>query len=208
MWSMWNRGIKMTLFSVDPGMTGAILFRTGQSWLPVRMPALKVRTGKKSYRSELDVNALAEILKPMANGQAAVSGANLANSPETHSPRGSGSIRKVSGLLEKQSPHRGQGFFGNASIMQSYGVLLGILHALSVPFATIDPQSWRRSLRLAPGKERSWLLLGKECPELASMVKSWPQESRVAVADCYCMHVAGERLGMLPAPAPDPDWLA
>jgi hypothetical protein len=205
----------MTLFSVDPGMTGALLFRVGRDWRPIRMPAIKVKTGRKSYRSELDAYALVNIFmgngfqrSGLARAEPASDLTNLPNSPETRSPRGSGNARVISGLLERQSPHRGQGFFGNASIMQSYGTILGILHALSVPFATIDPQSWRKSLRLAAGKERSWLLMGKECPELASMVRNWPQESRIAVADCYCMHVAGERLGLLTASAPDPDWLA
>lgn len=210
----------MSLFTIDPGMTGAILFRNGQSWHPVKMPALKIRKGK-GYRSELDLGALANILRPLATGQigalapgarvargqAADAGPILSGAPENRAPRQSGSARAVLGLVERQAPHRGQGFFGGASIMQSYGSIQGILHALAIPFATMDPQSWRKSMKLGPGKERSWLLLGRECPELASMVKSWPLENRIAVADCYGMMVAGQRLGMLTSSDPEPDWL-
>lgn len=209
----------MTLFSVDPGMTGAILFRSGQSWQPVRMPALKVRVGK-GYRSELDLSALSDILRqamPAASGapeqpetieRAADPAKDQKQNPGKRAPRGADRARKISGLLERQAPHRGQGFFGGASIMQSYGCLQGMLHALAIPYATIDPQSWRKTMKLGQGKEKSWLLLGRECPELAAQVKGWPLESRIAVADCYCMQVAGERQGLLASSEPEADWLA
>lgn len=121
-------------------------------------------------------------------------------------PRGSVGAAAVSRtplvLLERQAPHRDQGFFGNASIMHSYGVLQGMLTAFGVPYRIVDPQRWRAAMGLGQGKERSWLLLARECPSLAAQVGSWSTAHRIAVADCWCMLSAEQG-----KPIND-DWLA
>ena len=83
-----------------------------------------------------------------------------------------------------------------------------MLTGLGIPYAVLEPQLWRREMRLGPQKEKSWLLLARECPELARAVGSWSAEYRIAVADCYCMLSTGERKRMLPSAPVEEDWLA
>lgn len=123
----------MYMIGVDPGLTGAVavLDTTGvvQALSDTPTLALKVPRGT---RHAYDVPGLVELLRPYAGLHSHV-------------------------LLEEAQPMPGQGTRSMFTIGLGYGLWLGILASLHLPYTTVRPHVWKRALHLGKDKEASRL---------------------------------------------------
>jgi crossover junction endodeoxyribonuclease RuvC len=121
--------IAVHIVGVDPGLSGAIAVLTPEGMLealhdvPVLM--LKVQRGT---RMAYDVPGLVELLRPYAGQQCHV-------------------------FIEESQPMPGQGTRSMFTVGLGYGLWLGIITALSLPYTSVRPAVWKRSMALGKDKE-------------------------------------------------------
>lgn len=147
----------MMYVGIDPGFTGAIVthdMNTG-GWWAIDMPVLHTNTGRKTpkgnikYRTDLDLDRLGHWINEL-----------VAYHPAIHV------------MLERAQPMgpskngRTQGISSTGRYMEAYGVLIGLLTALSVPYTTISAAKWKRDLAIPANKRQTLDLTKKLIPDL------------------------------------------
>ena len=118
---------------IDPGFDGALCFLVDNpvtrsaSVSVIDMPTLVI-SGKKNRR-EIDIPALVRILSPYA-GAECVAGLELVHSMPQ------------------------QGVSSSFTFGKGFGILMGVLGALKIPYQLITPQAWKKMLMDGMGKDK------------------------------------------------------
>lgn len=134
---------------IDPGNTGALalIFEDGRIALH-DAPTAKVQVSKKSSRTVLVPQAMATLLDHAL--QESREGEDLIGSFGGEELYASGLhvyVEKVN-AMPKQSPNS-MFTFG-----MGYGLWLGVLAALSIPYTLVTPQRWKKEQMAGMGKEK------------------------------------------------------
>ena len=118
---------------IDPGLGGAlaVLDQAGALVAVYDTPVLTLSTSRGT-RQEYDVPGLVALLAPYAGPQAHV-------------------------VLEESQAMPGQGTRSMFTIGVGFGVMLGVLAALALPYSRIRPAIWKRTLGLTSDKEQARL---------------------------------------------------
>lgn len=118
---------------IDPGLTGAVAVLSPAGILEglhdVPVLSLKVQRGT---RAVYDVPGMVALLRPYGAAQAHV-------------------------CIEEAQAMPGQGTRSMFTIGHGYGLWLGILAALQIPYTPVRPAIWKRSMVLGKDKEASRL---------------------------------------------------
>ncbi len=135
---------------IDPGQDGAIAV-VGEDgnllcWFP--MPTWTLGSAKKTRR-EIAVNVLRKLL--------------IANRPNC-------------AFVERAHSMPKQGVASTFSFGVSYGILLGVLSGLEIPYATVTPQAWQKIMLASVPHD------GETTKDAAAMVceRLWPDKSFLA----------------------------
>ena len=126
------------VIGLDPGKSGAIaVLGTGAVPSIYDVNCMEVEsasTGKT--KKVLDINNIVEILRP-------------------YSPVEFPSLRGgVTAGIEKVHAFHGQGVTSAFDFGMSYGILLGVLTSLGIPYTTIEPTRWKKAVMDGMGKEK------------------------------------------------------
>jgi crossover junction endodeoxyribonuclease RuvC len=118
---------------IDPGLTGALALLSDVGALVALhdTPVISLKTSR-GLRREYDVPGLLTLLKPYAGSQVHV-------------------------ILEESQPMPGQGVRSMFTIGLGFGVWLGVLAALNMPYTRVRPAVWKRALGLGKDKEQARL---------------------------------------------------
>lgn len=111
---------------VDPGVSGGVAIISARGVLSVHdMPTRKVMVARQSRR-EVDAHALAELLRPLADGALAI--------------------------VERQSARPGQGVTSMFGLGRSLGVVLGTMAGLGIPVRMVAASAWKPALGVPADK--------------------------------------------------------
>jgi len=118
---------------VDPGLTGAIAVLGAHGTLEALAdtPTLVLKV-QRGTRQVYDVPGMAALLRPYAGHQCQV-------------------------YIEEAQAMPGQGSRSMYTVGLGYGLWLGILASLVLPYTSVRPSVWKRSLALGKDKEASRL---------------------------------------------------
>ena len=118
---------------IDPGLGGAVavLDHAGALVALSDTPTLSLRTSRGT-KQEYDVPGLVALLAPYAGPQAHV-------------------------ILEESQAMPGQGTRSMLTVGVGFGLWLGVLAALTLPYTRVRPQVWKRALGLGKDKEQARL---------------------------------------------------
>ena len=130
----------MRIMGIDPGASGAFsLIVDNQLIYAEDMPTLNLRVGKRD-RKRVDGHALAIEFRSMRPDKIFIE--------SVWAPLGASSSSAFS--------------FG-----QSYGVILGCIDALQIPYTLVTPQRWKKDMSVTSAKESS----------LARAKQLWPEHA-------------------------------
>ena len=161
----------MLLLGIDPGLDGALAFMDAMPGSVPRvadMPTLALSRGGKNKR-EIDAHVLADALSAQTIGHAFV---------ELAGPR---PLQNVSGVFVS-----GKG----------YGIVIGTLTTLGVPYTFVSPVKWKRALgvpaakdgararasQLLPGAAYQWKRVRDDGRAEASLIVLWGQQYLANIA--------------------------
>ena len=131
------------VLGVDPGAGGAIaVFDTGLNAVVVDdMPTATVRVGRHERR-QISETVLAALVRECDPDTAFIERGVHAFSP-------------------------GQGVTSAFTFGMAYGMVRGVLAALSIPVQLVTPQEWKRNFRLGPDKREARLIAARMFPDSA-----------------------------------------
>lgn len=114
------------IIGVDPGLHGAVaLYRSEKDFGVFDMPTFElVRNNKKKH--ELDPHTLARLLTP---------------------------YRLATAWLEQVGSMPGQGVSSVFSFGKSYGIVIGVLATLGIPYNFVTPQVWKKAMQVPASKD-------------------------------------------------------
>jgi len=169
------------IIGVDPGVTGAFaaVNTETKSVAFFDMPTFKVKSGKKN-KSDYDVPAIAAWLgKFSENPRSAV-------------------FTGLHVVIEKQQAMppalhgRPQGNVSTGMVMYGYGILIGVLGAIGIPFDRVAPRSWKAKMLkdLPDGKESSVLCAKQMFPQAADQLSRKKDHNR---AEALLIAAYGQR---------------
>ncbi|MGH7095602.1 MAG: hypothetical protein ACREFB_18980 [Stellaceae bacterium] len=161
----------MIICGLDPGLSGAValLDAAGGAVIDiVDMPTLALSRGGKNKR-EVDPHALAAALGRDRIGHA---------------------------FVERVGAMPGQGVSSVFSFGKSYGVLIGVLATLGIPYSFVAPAVWKRALQvpaakdgararasqLLPAAAHHWPLVKHDGRAEAALIGLWGMRSLAAIA--------------------------
>jgi hypothetical protein len=141
----------MMIAGIDPGLKGSVCFLSTDGTLVVHdMPVLRLLRGGKK-RGEVDPHALAGLFWKEHAGHAFVE---------------QGWSR----------PHdSGPGGFAAG---KSYGVVIGVLAAVDIPYTIISPQKWKRALGVPAAKDGARARASELLPAYADQWRLVKQDGR------------------------------
>jgi crossover junction endodeoxyribonuclease RuvC len=115
----------MITIGIDPGITGAIaFFRTGYQPQVFDTPTQQTKVGRSIKQDYLPAQ-MAMLLEQCANEL-------KAESPHC--------------FIEKVAAMPGQGVTSMFNFGKGYGIWIGILGALKIPFTLVTPQAWKKPI--------------------------------------------------------------
>lgn len=129
-----------TYIGIDPGLSGAVAIIDSQAKLTTLAPTPTVKIGKKKY---YDIQAMKEILQTVNHLNPII-------------------------CLEKVHAMPGQGVTSMFRFGEGYGIWLGLVNGLGIPYMEVHPRTWtKKMLRgiAGIGKERSYLKARQLWPE-------------------------------------------
>ena len=156
----------MIIAGIDPGLDGGIAWILQSSeTMTMKMPVVSKRTKAKTER-RLDTKLLiSELL-----------GTNLV-------------------VIERQQAMPKQGVASTFKIGKNYGILLGILAAMEIPFQEVRPQEWKNSVLKGTKKDKGAAI--EFCQRRYPEAKLVPIGCRVphdGLADALCLAHYGKGL--------------
>jgi hypothetical protein len=107
---------------IDPGLSGGIAVLSEDITTAVPMPVMPSPKGKGRV---LDITSIIKILEAYKAGVV---------------------------FIERQQAMTGQGISSTGTTMQNYGILIGILAGLRVPYEIVGARKWQRELLTVPTK--------------------------------------------------------
>lgn len=137
----------MLFIGIDPGFTGAIvMIPAGCNIISVAdTPILESKKGKK-IKKEYFIPGMASLLESV--------------SPEAHV------------FIEKVHAMPGQGVTSMFNFGKGFGIWLGIIVALKLPYTLVTPQAWKKKMLDGKGnKDDSRIRAIELCPEQADYFK-------------------------------------
>lgn len=161
----------MIIIGIDPGMDGAVAAIDGESRQLLRLedtPVLQAGKGR-----EYDVSGMADLLRSMVLG---------------HSAR---VVIERAQAMTKNGVK--QGVSSSFLFGMGYGIWIGVIGALGIPYATVRPIDWtKRLLKGVPGegKARSILLASQTFPGI-ELVPPGCRKPRDGRADAACLAYYG-----------------
>lgn len=123
----------MVYVGIDPGLHGAvaIIDQDGKIVSVTDTPTTTIKSGKKNKSVYIEAE-MVRLLSVFAQ----------------HSETAHAGIEKVHAMP-------GQGVSSMFQMGYGYGLWIGILAALSIPYTTITPQSWKKAMMDGMGKEKA-----------------------------------------------------
>jgi crossover junction endodeoxyribonuclease RuvC len=145
------------VIGIDPGLHGALAFRFERGLVVHNMPIFEIaRGGKKKH--EVDPAGLAQLLESgLRSGTA-------------------------SAFVEQVGAMPGQGVTSMFAFGQSYGIILGVLAALRIPYTRVPPITWKKAMGVRGGKDASRARASELMPEDAATWKRVKDEGRAEAA--------------------------
>src|SRR5262249_41123411 len=127
------RGTAAVSIGIDPGLTGAVAVLAPDGTLQALhdTPTLKLLT-RRGVRQEYDVPGLLALLEPYRGSQSHV-------------------------LIESSQALPGQGVRSMWTTGYGYGLWIGVLGALQLPYTAVRPQIWKKAFSLGKDKEAARL---------------------------------------------------
>ena len=151
----------MISIGIDPGMSGAVVAIGGMGdvILCEDVPTFSVDKGR-----EYNIPAMADMIRGVALS------------------------RECLVTLERAQAMPKQGVASTFQFGRGYGIWLGILGAIGVPYQTVRPNEWTRILKGLPGKgkERSILFASQHFPDI-ELVPGGCRKPRDGRADAACL---------------------
>lgn len=114
------------IIGIDPGITGAVAFINAGGVTATDTPSHEVKSGKKTKQDYLPAQ-MAGILAPFSG------------KPGVHC------------FIEKVGAMPGQGVTSMFNFGKGFGLWLGILSALKIPFTLVTPQVWKKEIMQGMG---------------------------------------------------------
>lgn len=121
----------MIVIGIDPGVRGAVVVLKGGDIESVEdCPFVTVRVNGKN-RTRCDAAGMADLLRPFVGGD-----------------------EKPHVFLEQVNAHPKQGVTSMFTFGTAYGMWLGILAAMRVPFTLVTPVAWKKATMAGMAKEK------------------------------------------------------
>ena len=154
----------MLLCGIDPGLSGALCFYDSgtRESETIDMPTLDVTRGGKAKR-DIDAHALSELFWRHHAGHA---------------------------FVEQVGAMPGQGTSSMFAFGKSYGVVLGVLAAVGVPYTLVPPAKWKRALSVVEGKDAARSRAKQLLPQAADQ---WPLKKDHGKAEAALIAYYGHR---------------
>lgn len=124
----------MRAIGIDPGLDGALALLERGKLLVEDMPTLRLQRGR-----EIDIPRLAVILSEWGC-----------------------SALDTRVIVERQQAMPGQGVSSTLKTGIGYGVILGVLGALRIPFERVQAQQWKRKFGLLRSDKRASIARARE----------------------------------------------
>ena len=156
---------------IDPGLSGAIAFADGDKLIVVDMPTLALMRGGKNKR-EVDAHALARLL--------------TAGNPLEYD---ADACRHA--FVEGVHSMPGQGVSGVFALGKGYGIILGILSALAIPYTVVAPRRWKNALAVPAAKDGARARASQLLPHAANQ---WPLKKHDGRAEAALLALYGQRM--------------
>lgn len=157
----------MIVIGIDPGLSGAVAAVDSETRILLRVADTPVFNVQKGW--EYDISGMADLLRSIILGNPA----------------------RV--VIERAQPMPGQGVTSTFSTGMGYGIWIGLLGALEIPYSSVRPCEWtRRLLKGVPGegKARSILLASQTFPGI-ELVPPGCRKPRDGRADAACLAYYG-----------------
>ena len=159
----------MTLFvGIDPGLSGALAFRSGEEMDVCPMPTLTI-TKAKGTRRVLDLTALA----------------NMIDNKTKNQPR-------VSVFIERVSAMPKQGVASMFTFGEAYGSIKGIVAANFLPMTLVTPVTWKAKLKVSSNKDDARYRASQLMPRFAPF---WSRRSDDGMAEAALIAFYGQNFG-------------
>ena len=159
----------MTLFvGIDPGLSGALAFLSGEELDVLAMPTLTI-TKAKGTRRVLDLTALANIIDDKTKNAA-----------------------KVSVFIEHVSAMPKQGVASMFSFGESYGAIKGIVAANFLPMTLVTPVTWKAKLKVSRNKDDARYRASQLMPRFAHL---WSRRKDDGMAEAALIAFYGQNYG-------------
>lgn len=157
-----------TILGIDPGLSGGFaLLWYGEHERTImdawNTPTFTVLRNKKNRR-ELDIPKIKAIFSDARIGSA---------------------------VIESQQAMPKQGVSTTFTTGKNYGILIGVLATLAIPYHIVAPQTWKRALGITKDKETSFALARKLFPHDGDF---WKRKKDDGVAEAALLAHYGERL--------------
>jgi len=157
----------MIIIGIDPGMDGAVVAIQGDTREIITVtdfPTLPAGKGR-----DYDIPAMAEVLR-------------------TSIPANRATV-----ILEQAQPMPTQGVASTFNFGRGFGIWLGILGALEIPYRTVSPNEWTKRIFSGlpgKGKERSVQFARRMFPTI-ELVPPGCRKPRYGRADAACLAYCG-----------------
>lgn len=159
----------MTLFvGIDPGLSGALAFLSGEELDVLAMPTLTI-TKAKGTRRVLDLTALANIIDDKTKNAA-----------------------KVSVFIERVGAMPKQGVASMFSFGESYGAIKGIVAANFLPTTLVTPVTWKAKLKVSRNKDDARYRASQLMPRFAHL---WSRQKDDGIAEAALIALYGQNYG-------------
>ena len=172
-----------TICGIDPGLSGAIAFKTedrvGVLDMPIFTKIVRKRGGKSTISKKNPKGRMIDQVVP-----------THVNSDE------------LAELLDKVKPHvcyleqvasmPGQGVASTFKFGRSFGAVEGVLEALRIPIVYVRPSIWKKDLGLDDDKDKSLDLASKLFP---NNVDDWPLKKHNGRAEAALIAYWGSKHG-------------
>ena len=159
----------MTLFiGIDPGLSGALAFRSGEEMDVLPIPTLTI-TKSKGTRRVIDLTALANIVDD-----------------KTKNATG------VSVFIERVSAMPKQGVASMFAFGEAYGAIKGIVAANFLPMTLVTPVTWKAKLKVSKNKDDARYRASQLMPGFAHF---WSRRRDDGLAEAALIAFYGQNFG-------------
>lgn len=154
----------MIIGGLDPGLDGAFAIVEGAAWRCFDMPTLSLSRSGKNKR-EIDSHALANLIGQWLT-------------PNDHA------------FVERAGAMPGQGVSSMFAIGKGYGIIIGVLSALAIPYTIIEARVWKRALHVPAEKDGARARASQLIPAAAV---NWPLKKHDGRAEAALIALYGSQ---------------